>query len=118
MTDIISDNIEVRQICQATGMPEYIVLELIKNQKNGNYAVPRCWSIFLGSDLLYLIPKDMIEMTNELRIVYQCEGELKALQKKGERLSGPDLMDNQLDMEGMRIRMESSRSAFYYCRLL
>ena len=113
LTDIISDNIEVRQICQATGMPEYIVLELIKNQKNGNYAVPRCWSIFLGSDLLYSIPKDMIEMTNELRIAYQCEGELKALQKKGERLSGPDLMDNQLDMEGMRIRMESSRSAFY-----
>ena len=113
LTDIISDSIEVRQICQAIGLPEYIVLELIKNQKKGNYAVPDCWSIFLGSDLLYSIPEDMIVMTNELKTSYQCEGELKALQKKGERLSGPDLMDNQLDMEGLRISMESSRSAFY-----
>ncbi len=113
LTDIISDNIEVRQICQAIGMPEYIVLELIKNQKKGNYAIPGCWSIFMGSNLLYSVPEDMIEMTNELKTAYKCEGELKALQKKGERLSGPDLMDNQLDIEGLRINMESSRSAFY-----
>ena len=113
LTDIISDNMEVRQICRHLCFPEGLVLELMKCQQNGNYAVPSCWSILMGSNLLYSVPEDMIAMGNELELVYQHEAELKALQYLSKKKSGPDLMDIQLDIEGMSKEVESNLSAFY-----
>lgn len=113
LTDIISNSMEVRQICQLLGFPEGLVLELIKCQKNGNYAVPSCWSILMGSHLLYSVPEDMVAMGNEIQKTYQHEGELKALQWLSGKVIGPDLMDIRLDIEGMGQQIESDRSAFY-----
>lgn len=113
LTDIISDNMEVRKICQLLGFPEGLVLELMKCQENGNYAVLSCWSILMGSHLLYSVPEDMVAMGNEIQKAYQHDGELKALQWMSEKAKGSDLKDVRLDIEGMTQQIESDRSAFY-----
>lgn len=52
-------------------------------------------------------------MANELQHMYQHEGELNALIWERKKKSGPDLMEINLDIEGQKQQMESSRSAFY-----
>ena len=52
-------------------------------------------------------------MGKEMQRMYQAEGELKAYQWEREKVTGPDLMDIDLDIEGKQNDMDSKRSAFY-----
>ena len=67
----------------------------------------------MDSQLLYSLPNDIITMGKELQCMYQHEGELNALLWERKKMSGPDLMDINLDIEGKQQEMESRRSAFY-----
>lgn len=69
--------------------------------------------MLLKSQLFYSLPEDIIAMGNELRLMYQCEGEIQALEWEREKLNGSDFMDNTLDIEGKREEIKSRRAAFY-----
>ena len=113
LTPIVSSDIEVRRICELLGLSEAVVVELIRCRQDGDEAIPGCWSLLMDSSLLHSIPNDIISMGNEMLRMYQAEGELKAYQWEREYVSGPDLMDIDLDIEGKQNDMDSRRSAFY-----
>ncbi len=113
LTPIVSSDIEVRRICEMIGLSEAVVVELMRCKSAGDVAVPGCWSLLMESTLLHSIPNDIISMWKEMQLMYQAEGELKAYQWEREKVSGPDLMDIDLDIEGKQNDMDSKRSAFY-----
>lgn len=113
LTPIVSSDIEVRRICELLGLSEMVVVELLKCRQNDDVAVAGCWSLLMESSLLHSIPNDIVSMGKEMQLMYQVEGELKAYQWKREKVTGPDLMDINLDIEGKQNEMDSKRSAFY-----
>ena len=113
MSSIRTPNVETRRICELLGLSEKVVTELMKCHEDADSPVPGCWSLLMESPLLYSLPSDVITMGKELQLFYQQEGELNALLWERSKKSGPDLMDINLDIEGMQQQMESRRSAFY-----
>ena len=113
MSSIRTPNVETRRICELLGLSETVVTELMKCHEDADSPVPGCWSLLMESPLLYSLPSDVITMGKELQLFYQQEGELNALLWERSKKSGPDLMDINLDIEGMQQQMESRRSAFY-----
>ena len=69
--------------------------------------------MLMKSSLFHSLPVDIVAMGNELRLMYQREAEIKALEWERGIVSGPDLMDINLDIEGKQEELESRRSAFY-----
>lgn len=113
LTNIRTPNIEARRICELIGLPEETVLELIELNKDELRPVQGCWSMLMKSSLFHSLPVDIVAMGNELRLMYQREAEIKALEWERGIVSGPDLMDINLDIEGKQEELESRRSAFY-----
>ena len=113
LTPIVSSDIEVRRICELVGLSEAVVVELMRCRRDGDIAVTGCWSLLMESSLLHTIPNDIISMGKEMQLMYQAEGELRAYQWERDKVSGPDLMDIDLDIEGKQNDMDSKRSAFY-----
>lgn len=113
LTSIRTPNVETRRICELLGLSEDVVGELMKCRKDADSPVPGCWSFLMGSPLLYSLPSDIITMGKELQLMYQHEGNLNALLWERNKMSGPDLMDIGLDIEGQQQEMESRCSAFY-----
>lgn len=113
LTTITSSNLVVRRICELLGLSEAVVVELIRCNQTENISVPGCWSLLMESDLLYSIPNEIISMGKEMLLMYQAEGELKAYEWERTKVSGPDLIDLDLDIEGKQNAIDSKRSAFY-----
>ena len=84
LTPIKSADIEVRRICEITGLREPAVTGLIKyadcNEGNGfdpeHEAVAGWWSFILSSDLLYSIPNDLRIASEEVIEGYRLKAEL------------------------------------------
>ena len=79
LTPIKSADIEVRRICEKTGLQEPAVTGLIKyadyNDENDFFPEHECiagwWSLILGSDLLYSIPNDTRIASEEIQEGYR-----------------------------------------------
>lgn len=113
LTDIRNPDVEVRRICELTGLSEIAVNRLIESNKRNQIAETKIWSLLMSSGLYYSIPADWVALTEEARIGMQKEGEFKALQWEEAQVNGPDKMDIQLDMQGVKQEIDSRRAAFY-----
>ena len=65
-TNIRTPNVEARRICELIGLPEEIILELIKLNQEELRPIPGCWSMLMKSKLFRSLPEDIIAMGNEL----------------------------------------------------
>lgn len=113
LTDIQSPDAEVRRICELTGLSEVAVNRLIESKKRNQIAETEGWSLLMSSQLYYTIPADWVALAEEARIGMQKEGEFNALQWEESQVEGPDKMDIQLDMQGLKLEIDSRRAAFY-----
>lgn len=103
----------LNEICELTGLSEVAVSRLMESKRTEEISQTDCWSFLMGSDVYYGLPRDWVALSNELFIEIQKECELKALQWEEDYLIGPDRMDLQLDMEGIKTAVDSHRAAFY-----
>lgn len=113
LTDIRDPDIEVRRICQLTGLWEDDVTRLIESKKKGHFDVIERWSLLMSSDLYYSIPEDWSTLLEETAIRIQKEVELEGLEWKERQLNGSERLDVQNDIQGTREEIRSHNAAFY-----
>lgn len=112
LTEIKSSNINIRKICEKTGLSEEAVLNLC-GQSNDNMREYKVgiWSMILASPLYCKIPEEWLEAQNQAFIVAQNDVQLKMSTLELEHISGPDRLDIQNDIEGYEKRARSGRAA-------
>ena len=116
LTDIRTPDVEVRRICELTGLSEVAVTRLVesKSKKEEQLEYTGCWSLLMSSDLYFSVPTDWMTLADEWRISILEETEyLVERAKEKHAVSRRQLENAQLNMEGARDRMKSRRAAFY-----
>lgn len=111
-TDIKSPDIDVREICDRTGLSEKSVLNLTEQvDKEAKEYRTGVWSMILESPLYFKIPGEWLEAQKQAFIVAQNDVQLKTAAWELEQVSGPDRLDIQNDMEGYEERSQSGKAA-------
>jgi len=111
-TDIKSPDIDVKKICERTGLSENAVLNLTEPvDRNAKEYRADIWSMILSSSLYTKIPGDWLMAQNQALAVAQNAAQLKAAVWELEQVSGPDKLDIQNDIEGYEERVQSGRAA-------
>ena len=113
LTDIRTPDVEIRRICELTGLSESVVGRLIESRRKGQLQQTGCWSMLMGSELYYTVPEDWLTLAEEAQISMQKEVEFDVLQWEETQATGPAKMDIRLDMEGAKQEKDSRRAAFY-----
>ncbi len=102
LTPIKSADIEVRRICEKTGLDESAVSGFIKykdyDEENDFFPEHECiagwWSYILSSDLLFSIPNDIRIASEEIQESYRLRSELQIAKWNNEHVADPDV-DNE-----------------------
>lgn len=112
-TEIRTPNIEVRKMCEITGLSEVVINRLIENAKSEN-TIHKCqaWSQILESDLYDGIVNNWIMAGEQALIAAQKEVEREKLKKELEKATGPDILDIRADLEGVENAYRSANAAY------
>ena len=112
-TDIRTPNIEVRHICEITGLSETVINRLLEDFKSEE-TVHRCqtWSKMLESELYYGIVYNWWMAGEQAMIATQKEVEREKLIKDLKKASGPDVLDIRADLEGVENDYKSANAAY------
>lgn len=112
-TDIKSPNIEIREICDKTGLSEQVVNKMINcEQSEETSYINRGWSQILESGLYYGIINNWQEAGEQAMLFVQKEFEMKKLQEDIKHASGPDILDIRTDFEGVENAYKSAKAAY------
>lgn len=113
-TEVRTPDINVREICDKTGLSEAAVLNLVNKgyDEQTNEMAVGCWSMILGSALYRTIPNDWLEAGNHAIHIAQMDAQLKAAEWELTQVSGPDILDLRMDMEGYLAQAKAGSAAF------
>lgn len=124
LTPIKSPDVEIRRICELTGLSENVVQRLVDISREGENQLTTDWSDILGSSLFESIPSDWSTIT---RIAYEksdLQGRLEALNwekkylsKKKIDLTDPMIFDIPRDIDDEISMVEeeiANRDAAFY----
>ena len=80
-TDVKSPDIDIRKICERTGLSEQAVTILCEHTEtqNGQSEIHRCWSRLLEGDGFLRIPFDWVTAFNEACEVLKCDAAVTAI---------------------------------------
>lgn len=81
-TDVQTPNVEIRKICERTGLSEKAVKNFCDQTENqgGQSVVHRCWSRLMESDGFLNIPSDWMVTYDEACEVLRCDAAVKAIE--------------------------------------
>lgn len=80
-TDVKSPDVDIRKICERTGLSEQAVNQLCDQVElqGGPSSVSQCWSRLMEGDSFLTIPFDWFAAYNEAREVFHCKAEIEAI---------------------------------------
>lgn len=112
-TDIRTPNVEMRKICEVTGLSEGAISRLMKDASDQE-SVYMCqaWAQILQSDLYYGIVQNWQMAGEQALLAAQKEVEREKLKKELDRASGPDILDLRADLEGVENAYKSANAAY------
>lgn len=112
-TDIRTPDIEIRKICEVTGLSEGVISRLMKDAADpeSNY-ICEAWSQVLQSDLYHGIVQNWQMAGEQALLAAQKEVERNKLKKELEAASGPDILDLRADLEGVENAYKSANAAY------
>ena len=100
-TDIQTPNINIQELCETTLLSEQAILNFSDDQDHEHHElVSSAWSFILESELFNIIPLTIIDIGTAALYIAQKEAELEATMWEKQFLSGRDLLDLNLDIEG------------------
>ena len=112
-TEIRTPDIEVRKICEITGLSEVVINRLIKDAKSEDTSHNcQAWSQILESDLYYGIVNNWQMAGEQALLAAQKEVEREKIKKELEKAAGPDILDLRADLEGVENAYKSANAAY------
>lgn len=112
-TDIKSPSMDVRAICEKTGLAENSVNNLVAaNKSSQKEMIIGSWSMILSSRLFESIPSEWLEAANHAINVGRLDAQIKAITWEMDKVSGPDKLDLQLDTQGYVEQARAESAAF------
>lgn len=116
-TNIISNDLEIRKICELTGISEQAITQLTEHTKKQETPthLQKCWSRILESELFWGIPYDWSTAHNEACAYMTCNATAQALSDilEKENLS-PFTYNHFLSKEKPLIKAANGHYAAYY----
>ncbi len=110
-TEIESSNIDIRQICEKTGLSERAVKNLVEPTEYNVNACRGAWSAILESQLYTKVPEEWLMASNQAILVAQNEAQRKAAEWEMDKVSGKDKLALQEDVEGYIQESQSASAA-------
>lgn len=111
-TEVKSNNIEVRKICEGIGLSEGAVCNLVEDvNSEAHERRINSWSMVLESVLFSNIPDKWLEVGKHALSVAKMHAQKKAALLEMEYVSGPDILDLQNDIEGYENQIKEGSAA-------
>ena len=111
-TPIRTADIQIRQICERTGLSELVVCRLIDDLEKGRNHYPQGWSHMMESGLYYGVIDNWQQAAEQSFLAIQKDIEKTRLLKELETAEGPDKMDLALDLEGVEKEVTAANAAY------
>lgn len=111
-TDIKTPNIDVRTICEKTGLCEKAVQKLTESSEENQIYV-KCWSKILKSAIYEGLPNNWLEAGKQLVIEAQNNSKRNAAEWEKQYAGGKGLLSLKEDIEGYEERAASAQAAYY-----
>ncbi len=112
-SDIKSQDMSIRTICEMTGLGEKAVMRLIRENKGSGRDNNLIWSKMLESYIFYAVAKDWLTIAKAYEDKVVQEGEIAYITYYKNHVRGKDLMELGLDLEGAEGRRDYCDAAFY-----
>ena len=112
-TEVRSSNIDIRGICEKTGLSQKAVERLVKcncNEATIHYC--QGWSRILESSLYTGIIDNWQMAGEQAFLAAQKDVERKCLYEERKKASGPDILDIDCDLEGAENAYKSANAAY------
>lgn len=112
-TNIRTADVELRKICEITGLSEEVITRLTKDAANqDSIYLCQAWSQILQSDLYRGIIQNWQMACEQALLAAQKEVERNKLKEELEKASGPDILDLRADLEGVENAYKSANAAY------
>jgi len=112
-TEIKSSDIDIREICEKTGLSQKAVERLIKcNSNEATAHYNQGWNRILESSLYSGIIENWQMAGEQALLAAQKNVERKRLYEERKKASGPDILDIDCDLEGVENAYKSANAAY------
>lgn len=112
-TEIKSSDIDIREICEKTGLSQKAVERLIKcNSNEATAHYNKGWNRILESSLYSGIIENWQMASEQAFLAAQKDVERKCLYEERKKASGPDILDIDCDLEGVENAYKSANAAY------
>ena len=82
LTNVTSRDIEVRRICEKTGLSENAIVHLVNDvERDTQGFVHRCWSSLMESELYFLLPLDYSALYEQYKDTLHFQASISATEK-------------------------------------
>lgn len=112
-TDIRTPSIDVRKMCEMTGLSEKTISRFIQcndSEHTKHYCIG--WSQILDSSLFSGIIKNWLAAGEQALLAAQKDIECKKINNEISNASGPDILDLRCDLEGAETAYKSANAAY------
>lgn len=116
-TDVRSPDVDIRKICERTGLSEQAVKHLCEEVEiqGGSSSVHQCWSRLMEGEGFLTIPFDWFAAYEEAREVYHCNAEIAAISTVLENEDPTTVEYNLIDIKKKPIdKVRQGHYAAYY----
>ncbi len=80
LTPIRSDDLEIRRICEKTGLAETVVERFISMNKEGTEFIAGWWNYILSQPMFYHIPNDLVIASMHLQKQYDLDSVFRTIE--------------------------------------
>lgn len=123
-TDIRTPNVEVRKICEITGLSEEAVNCLIENKQDANgdntFSCTSWWSELLNGDSFYAIPMSWVKYANKIVEINDLDKHIEAAKRASDEIELDQIAklllddDNQKSLQIIKMDKEDSALGAYH----